>query len=67
MAKDMRDIRARGRKMSVQEHDKSIMRTYRASIGQKKTICLSLRDAVRDQKIEAWELDGEVYYAIVRN
>jgi hypothetical protein len=67
MAKDMREVKRQGRKMSVQEHDNSIMRTYRASIGHKKTICLSLRDAVRDHKIEAWELDGEVYYAIVRN
>jgi len=53
--------------MTVQEHDRSIMMKYKKSVGQKKSICLGLRDMVRDNLLEAWELDGKVYYAKVRN
>lgn len=67
MPRDINEVKSIGRKMTVQEHDRSIMMKYKKSVGQKKSICLGLRDMVRDNLLEAWELDGEVYYAKVRN
>jgi len=67
MAKQIEDVRELGRRLSVEEHDKSIMASYRKMFGQEKTACLMIRELVRRGKFEAWELEGEVYYAKTRN